>query len=114
MVVAATGRACTATINAHIGVGLLSKGHAYTFHALVDADDGTPVGTHLSTHGWLCHRPGTRVGVVVAVRAIDIIHPRQTFHTQRLCRQILDAGGQTVIHIGEEVIALIPPHLRHI
>ena len=43
-----------------------------------------------------------------------IVGPRQVRHALRLCRQIFDAGGQTVVHVGKQVVSLVPSDVCHI
>ena len=114
MVVATAGSALTASVDAHVLVGCFGERHSDTLHAFVHPHHRSPVGSHLGSQCRSCHQPCPRVAVVVAAGAVVVVHPWQAFHALRLCCHIFNAGGQPVVHVGEEVVALVPSHLGQV
>ena len=78
------------------------------------ANHRTPVGAHLCTQRRAGHGPAAAVGVVDAIGAIRVVGPGQTLHALCLGGNVLYASGNAVIHIGEEVVALVPALMGYV
>ena len=114
VVVRAAGAACSADIDAHLLVGLLSERHTDALHALVVANDRSPVWAHLCAEGRSCHQQCAPVAIVVAIRAVEVGSPRKPLDALRLCRYVFDAGGRTVVHVRKEVVSLVPSEFSQV
>ena len=114
LVVAAAGAASAATVGAHPFQHFLRVGHDHALHAFVMPDHRSPAGTNLHAKTRLCHRPAARVGIVDAVGAIAVVSPGQSLGAQHLCGHILNAGSKAVVHIREEVVALVPGRVGNV
>ena len=104
-------------IRTDFGTGCFGILHLYTSKTLIVANKTIPVGTVFtrtaSVHS--CHKPScthraAAVGIVV-------VFPWQgaCIHASEVgSRYELSASGDTVVHIGKEIIALVEPHLAEV
>ena len=111
VVISAACVTLSSAVNPHLLVYLFREWHLHALNALVMSYNSTPIRTYLLTECRFCHKPRARVGIVEPTGAVMIVCPRQVLHALYLCRDIFHTGGQAVVHIREEVVALVPCHV---
>ena len=99
-------------IGNHCIVGSFGKGHLYTLDPFVVTDDRPPVVAHLGGLGRACHEPSVVPGC--AAVHVFVVGPGEPFHVLGAGCHELDTGSHAVVHVGEEVIALVPGHLADV
>ena len=114
MVITTTCGTCAATVNTHLVISHLGERHFHTLDTFIVPDHGSPVRTDLFSPGRSGLQPCTVIRPVITTAAIMIIGPWQSLYTLHLCGYIFYTGSQTVAHVGEQVITLIPADLCHI
>ena len=112
MVEAATVLAvvAAASVGTNLGVRLVGILEFNAAHALVVTDGTVPVGTILAASASVgtCHLPSrphraATVGIVV----VDPRQRRGVNTAEVHCCDKLRSGGDAVVHVGEEVVALV-------
>ena len=112
VVVRTAGATHASCIDAHLGVCLLGKRHLHTLHSFVVTDDRSPVVAHFGWFGWTFHEP-----TVVPCRAtihVFVVCPWQSLYVLRASRHEFNTCRHAVVHVGEEVVALVPSHLADV
>ena len=112
MVVWSTGTTCTTRIYSHLFVCLFGKRHLHALYTLIMSYHRCPVITHFSRFCWRSHQPSVvPCGTTIH---IFIISPRQSLYVLRTCSHIFYTCSHAIIHIREQIIALIPCHFANI